>query len=110
MILVKGEQLEEFYWEAVQGLAAFLRMVFSELLRDEVGNSHTGRQFTVAWRMFLTEIDHEIQQYRIYRAHKHTQKARAQEPSSAPGFIANWGNGPDQERDPWSPDTQRRLI
>ena len=22
--LVKGEQLEEFYWEAVQGLAAFL--------------------------------------------------------------------------------------
>jgi hypothetical protein len=111
--LVKGEQLEEFYWEAVQGLAAFLRMVFSELLRDEVGNSHTGRQFTVAWRVFLTEIDHEIQQYRVYRARKNTQKSRGQEASSSPnlGFVPNWSTGSDnQDRDMWSPDTQRRLI
>ena len=41
--VVKGEQLEEFYWEAVLGFAAFLRIVFTDLLRDEVGNSHTGR-------------------------------------------------------------------
>ncbi len=72
--VVKGEQLEEFYWEAVQGLAAFLRVIFTELLRDEVGNSHTGRQLTVAWRMFLSEIDHDIQQYQLYRAQRKTQK------------------------------------
>ena len=30
--LVKGEKLEEFYWEAVLGLAAFLRMVFYRIV------------------------------------------------------------------------------
>src|SRR2546427_5081195 len=71
--LVKGEQLEDLYWDAVLGLAAFLRMVFAELLRDEVGNSHTGRNLNLAWKAFLTEIDHEIQQYQVYRAYRNTQ-------------------------------------
>jgi hypothetical protein len=110
--LVKGEQLEEFYWEAVQGLAAFLRTVFSELLRDEVGNSHTGRQFTVAWRVFLTEIDHEIQQYRVYRASKNARRTRGLDSASSPrlGVVPNFSNGSNQNRDMWSPDTQRGLI
>src|SRR5712691_1347325 len=55
--VVKGEQLEEFYWEAVQGLSAFLRFAFSESLRDEVGISHTARQLSVAWKVFLSEFD-----------------------------------------------------
>lgn len=110
--LVKGEQLEEFYWEAVQGLAVFLRMVFSELLRDEVGNSHTGRQFSVAWRVFLSEIDHEIQQYQIYRAHRNTQKARGQEQTSTSplGLAQSLGGVPEHEGEFWSPETQRRSI
>ncbi len=111
--LVKGEQLEEFYWEAVQGLSAFLSMIFSELLRDEVGNSHTGRQITVAWRVFLSEVDHELQQYRLYRAQKNAQQSRgyAQQASSPQlGVVQNWGSLAGSEGDLWSPDSQRRLI
>jgi len=46
--LVKGEKLLEFYWEAIQGLTVFVREIFATLLRDEVGNSHTGRQLNIA--------------------------------------------------------------
>ncbi|GCE25273.1 hypothetical protein KDA_07570 [Dictyobacter alpinus] len=110
--VVKGEQLEEFYWEAVQGLVAFLRMIFTELLRDEVGNSHVGRQLTVAWRIFLSEIDHEVQQYQIYRAHRNTQLSRGRDtiqPSSL-GIVQNWQNPADNNGEMWSPDTRRRSI
>jgi hypothetical protein len=111
--VVKGHQLEEFYWEAVQGLAAFLRIVFTELLRDEVGNSHTGRQLTVAWRIFLSEIDHEIQQYQVYRAHRTTQHARGRnEMQSSPslGVVQNWNGAPDANGEFWSSETRRRSI
>src|SRR2546421_497354 len=93
--LVKGEQLEEFYWEAVLGLAAFLRMVFAELLRDEVGNSHTGPTLNLVWKSFLTEIDHEIQQYQVYRAYRSTQQAHGREAKQpAPiSLLQNWSNG-----------------
>src|SRR5712691_9561448 len=110
--LVKGEQLEEFSWEAVLGLAAFLRIVFSELLRDEVGNSHTGRQLKVVWKAFLEEIDEKIQQYQYYRAYRNSQSARGREvtqPSQVQlGIVQNWGQS---EGGPfWSPETQRRSI
>jgi hypothetical protein len=111
--VVKGEQLEEFYWEAVQGLAAFLRMVFAELLQDEVGASHTGRQLGVAWKIFLSEIDHEIQQYQIYRARRSVQQARGREsmmPSSPMGIVQNWHGIPENNGDYLSPGTGRRSI
>lgn len=87
--VVRGEQLEEFYWEAVQGLAAYLRIVFDGLLRDEVGNSHTGRHLNMAWKVFLGEIDREMEQYQLYRAHRNTQQARGREATQAPalGFL-----------------------
>jgi len=109
--VVKGEQLEEFYWEAVQGLAAFLRVIFTELLRDEVGNSHTGRQLTVAWRIFLSEIDHDIQQYQFYRAQRKTQR-RGYESIQPPalGVVPNWSASPDSSGGFWSPETRRRSI
>lgn len=111
--LVKGKQLEEYYWEAVQGLAAFLRMVFTTLLRDEVGNSHTGRQLNVAWKIFLSEIDHELQQYHVYRAHRNVQDRRGRDniPLSSIGIVQNWNGAPEGSGDSfWSPETQRRSI
>ncbi len=113
--VVKGEQLEEFYWEALRGLDAFLRIVFTELLRDEVGNSHTGRQLTVAWKIFLSEIDHEIQQYQVHRAQRRTQGVRGRETYQPPalGVVQNW-NGttgtPNAQGDFSSPETRRRFI
>ena len=111
--VVKGEQLEVFYWEAVQGLAAFLRMVFAELLRDEVGNSHTGRRFNVAWKVLQAEIDHELQQYHVYRAHRNMQAARGRDniQSSPIGIVQNWDGVPESDGGSfWSPETQRRSI
>src|SRR5262249_919705 len=74
--VVKGEELEEFYGEAVLGLSAFLRMVLDALVKDEVGNSHMGRQIAMAWRVLLSEIDAEIQKYQFYRAQKNVQRTR----------------------------------
>jgi hypothetical protein len=112
--VVKGEQLEEFYWQAVQGLVTFLRMVFTELLRDEVGNSHTGRQLNVAWKIFLSEIDHEVQQYRVYHAHHVSQSAHNHGYQTPPpiGIVPNqqWQTPAPNDGQPWSPETRRRSI
>jgi hypothetical protein len=75
--LVRGEQLEEFYWQAAQGLAAYLRMVLSEVLREECGNSLTGYNLNVVWKSFLSEVDNEMQQYQLYRAQRNVQTARS---------------------------------
>jgi hypothetical protein len=105
--LVKGEQLEEFYWEAARGLATFLRTIFSTLLNDEVGNFHTGRQLNDVWKAFLTELDREMQQYQIYRARQHSQNARARQ--SSPDYSEpNWNAVPQRERNAlWSKESQR---
>jgi hypothetical protein len=120
--VVKGEQLEEFYWEAVRGLGTFLRMVFERLLRDEVGNSHTGRHLNMAWKHFLSEIDGEVKNYQVLRAQrKVTMRGQDVMQSSSIGIvpkwngapqIESWGNAvPEGEGDAyWSVDTQRRSI
>ncbi len=111
--LVKGEQLEEFYWDAVLGHAAFLRMIFADLLRDEVGNSHTGRNLNVAWKAFLTEIDQEIQQYQVYRAYRNTQSnygRNTTQPASI-GMAQNWNGVAGREGNPGrSTEPRRRSI
>ncbi|HEY1354142.1 MAG TPA: DUF4388 domain-containing protein [Ktedonobacteraceae bacterium] len=111
--LVKGEQLEEFYWEAVLGLNSFLRTVFATLLQDEVGNSHTGRQLNVVWKAFLTEVEQEIQQYQLYRAHQNVQQNRARRTDALPnGQNGNVRMAPapyDGNPQGW-PETQRRTI
>ena len=109
--LVKGEQLEEFYWEAVRGLAVFLRTVFTTLLNDEVGNSHTGRQLNIVWKAFLTEIDQEVQQYQIYRARQNAQNNRSRYAESPYQGDAGWNTMPHSDGNPlWSSESQRRLI
>ena len=121
--VVRGEQLEEFYWEAVQGFSAFLRMLFDQALKDEVGNSHTGRQLSTAWKMFLTEIDQEIQRYQVYRAYRNAQSARgrdisAQSQSPPMGLLPSQQPSPNgdatvtrqETNTSWSYDTQRRSM
>ena len=109
--LVKGEKLEEFYWEAVLGLATFLRTVFSTLLNDEVGNSHTGRQLNYVWKAFLTEIDQEIQQYQLYKAQQNTQQMRSRYSETVFQIGSGRSSVPRSDGNLyWSPETQRRSI
>ncbi|WP_376797079.1 DUF4388 domain-containing protein [Thermogemmatispora sp.] len=111
--LVKGEQLEEFYWEAVVGLSAFLRMVFTAVLQDEVGNSHARQQLNVAWKAFLTEIDAEIQEYQKVRAYRNVQRARGREFQPQPprrGEEGQWQGFPESGSAYGWPETRRRSI
>jgi hypothetical protein len=111
--LVKGEQLEEFYWEAVVGLSAFLRMVFTAVLQDEVGNSHTRQQLNIAWKAFLTEIDGEIQEYQKARAYRHVRRSRGREMQPQPprgGEAGQWQGFPQGGSAYGWPETRRRSI
>ncbi len=58
--LVKGEQLQDFYWDVVDGLYWLMEQICNIIVRDEIGNSRSGRQFLDLWRTFLREIDDEI--------------------------------------------------
>lgn len=108
--LVKGEQLEAFYWEAVLGLNSFMRTIFSTLLQDEVGNSHTGRQLNIVWKAFMTEVEQEIQQYQLYRAHQNVQQNRTNTNNRRTDALPNGPINDMPGNQQWSPETQRRLI
>src|SRR5262249_15098882 len=58
--VVKGQELTECYWDAVQLCSHFLRLVFDRILSDEVGKSRSGRQFEDLWATFFREIDEEL--------------------------------------------------
>lgn len=124
--LVRGDQLEEFYWEAVLGLATCLRAIFATLLNDEVGNSRTGKQLNNVWKAFLTEVDQEMQQYQIYRAKQNVEQNRHRQrelPPQSP-LAHNWNITPagtaqavagntvseSDKRPFWPSETQRRSI
>jgi hypothetical protein len=79
-------------------------------LQDEVGNSHTGRQLNIVWKAFLTEVEQEIQQYQLYRAHQNAQQNRNNKRTDAlqNGQSMNTPTIPGNPQ--WSPETQRRLI
>ena len=97
-------------------------MVFERLLRDEVGNSHTGRHLNMAWKHFLSEIDGEVKNYQMVRAQRKVAlRGHDVTQSSSIGMVPKWngasqleawGNGAqEKEGDPyWSVDTQRRSI
>jgi hypothetical protein len=79
---------------------AFLRTVFTTLIQDEVGNSHTGRQLSVVWKAFLTEIEQEMYQYQLYRANQNAQQPRGRRteqlfnPNQAqPLGMPQWSSG-----------------
>lgn len=58
--VVRGQELQECYWDAVRFLSQLMRMVFDRVLADEVGKSRMGRQYEDLWAAFLREIDDEM--------------------------------------------------
>ncbi|HLZ25182.1 MAG TPA: DUF4388 domain-containing protein [Ktedonobacterales bacterium] len=74
--VVRGQELADCYWDAVQLLSHFMRSVFDRVLTDEVGKSRVGRQFEDLWSAFLHEIDEEIARHQHRRAAAHAQADR----------------------------------
>lgn len=86
--VVRGQELSDCYWDAVQLLSLFMRAVFERILTDEVGKSRVGRQFEDVWATFLHEIDEEIERHQRRRAAAHVQTER----------LAQVRTGPDPRR------------
>ena len=74
--VVRGQELADCYWDAVQLFSHFMRVVFDRILTDEVGKSRVGRQFEDLWATFLREIDEEIARQQHRRAVTHVQAER----------------------------------
>ncbi len=75
--VVRGAELGEFYWDAVQMASHLMRLVFDRVLSDEVGKSRAGRQFEDLWAEFFREIDEEIARLAHRRATLNVQAERA---------------------------------
>ena len=55
--LVKGEQLQTFYWDAAKGLRWLMSNIFANILKEEIGNSRSERRLSDLWETFLQEIE-----------------------------------------------------
>lgn len=75
--VVRGQELQDCYWDAVQFCSHFLRLVFDRVLSDEVGKSRAGRQFEDLWAAFFREIDEEITRLMHRRAAQRVQADRS---------------------------------
>jgi hypothetical protein len=104
--VVRGQELAECYWDAVQLFSQFIRQVFDRVLTDEVGKSRVGRQFEDLWAAFLREIDEEIDHHRHRRAMATVQAdryARAHVPAESRAGHAGYATYE------LTPDAQRRF-
>jgi hypothetical protein len=75
--VIRGQELAECYWDAVQLFSMLMRQVFERVLTDEIGKSRAGRQFEDLWGAFLREIDEEIERHLRRRAAEYMQQDRA---------------------------------
>lgn len=75
--VVRGQELADCYWDAVQLFSELMRQVFDRVLTDEVGKSRVGRQFEDLWGTFLRETDEEIERHMRRRAAQHVQYDRS---------------------------------
>src|SRR6185437_611268 len=59
--LVRGEQLEAFYWEAAQAFHKLMHATFQMIIADEIGPTRASRRFNELWNTFAQEIDGEME-------------------------------------------------
>lgn len=78
--LVKGEQLESFYWDAAQAFHKLMHETFQMIIADEIGPTRASRRFTELWNTFAQEIDGEMERQRVRRIanqpHRHANDGR----------------------------------
>lgn len=78
--LVKGDQLEAFYWEAAQAFHKLMHATFQMIVADEIGMTRASRRFTELWETFAQEIDAEMERQSVRRIAG--QGRRAAQPGS----------------------------
>jgi hypothetical protein len=58
--VVRGQELADSYWDAVQFISQLMQTVFDRILQDETGKARTGRRFEDLWAVFQRELDTDI--------------------------------------------------
>lgn len=101
--VVRGQELVDCYWDALQLFSGFMRLVFERIIADEVGKSRAGRQYEDLWAAFLREISEEIACHFPRQAALHMQETRM--PSPRPGEQVYSGAIPTYQ---FAPNAQRR--
>jgi hypothetical protein len=76
--LVRGDQLETFYWEAAQAFHKLMNDTFAMIIDDEIGPSRASRRFSELWSTFAQEIDGEMERQSVRRI---ANQPRRQQPN-----------------------------
>jgi hypothetical protein len=63
--LVKGEQLQRFYWDAMTALHWLMREVCAKVLEEEVANSRSERRFRELWVIVLQVIEEQARTLQV---------------------------------------------
>ncbi len=78
--VVRGQELGDCYWDAVQFFSHLMHMDFDCILNDEVGKSRAGRRFECLWSAFQRELDEDIARLAQRRAMTRAQADRSLPP------------------------------
>jgi hypothetical protein len=77
--LVKGEQLQLFYWDVMTAFHWLMRQICANILQEEVGSSRSERRFRELWETFLREIEEQVHALQMSSgmvlAHPHMRQA-----------------------------------
>jgi hypothetical protein len=74
--VVRGKELADSYWDAVQFISRLMQLVFDRVLVDEVGKSRSGRRFEDLWSVFQRELEIDIARLAQRRAVSRVQVER----------------------------------
>jgi Domain of unknown function (DUF4388) len=58
--VVRGKELADSYWDAVQFMSHLMQLLFDRMMHDEVGKSQNGRRFEDLWAVFQRELNIDI--------------------------------------------------
>ncbi|MBA3826180.1 MAG: DUF4388 domain-containing protein [Ktedonobacterales bacterium] len=75
--LVRGDQLETFYWDAVQAFHQLMNSTFQMVIADEIGPTRASRRLNELWETFAQEVDAEMERQRVRRI---SNQQRRQQP------------------------------
>jgi hypothetical protein len=76
--VVRGKELADSYWDAVQFMSRLMQLLFDRIMQDEVGKSQSGRRFEDLWTVFQRELDIDIRRLAQRRELSRVQSDRGQ--------------------------------
>ena len=73
--LVRGDELESFYWDTAQALQMTMNETFHMIINDEIGPTRASRRFNELWETFAQEIGSEMERQHVRRVAANPRRA-----------------------------------